>query len=132
MRYSVEPRERRYVKGYGFLSFARNMGTHATKIAKNLNNKYSQKLVDTAKKSVTDAFKIASKRAIQKTAEATGDLVGNTIANKITSISKKNKKTKKKTVTEPHSNAASNKIATKRRYISPQERQKIIDELRLI
>ena len=27
MRYSIEPRERRYVKGYGFLSFARNIGT---------------------------------------------------------------------------------------------------------
>ena len=25
MRYSIEPRERRYVKGYGFLSFARNL-----------------------------------------------------------------------------------------------------------
>ena len=30
MRYSTEPRERRYVKGYGFLSFARNLGAHAT------------------------------------------------------------------------------------------------------
>ena len=50
MRYSIEPRERRYVKGYGFLSFARNIGTHANKVAKNLNNKYSQKLVDSAKK----------------------------------------------------------------------------------
>ena len=40
MRYSIEPRERRYVKGYGFLSFARNLGPHATKVAKNLNNKY--------------------------------------------------------------------------------------------
>ena len=49
MRYSVEPRERRYVKGYGFLSFAKNMGAHATRVAKNLNNKYGQKLVDTAK-----------------------------------------------------------------------------------
>ena len=88
MRYSIEPRERRYVKGYGFLSFARKLGTHATKVAKNLNNKYGQKLADSAKKSATDAFKIASKRALQKTAEATGDLVGNTIANKITSISK--------------------------------------------
>ena len=78
MCYSTEPRERRYVKGYGFLSFARN-----------LNNKYGQKLVDSAKKSATDAFKIASKRVIQKTAEATGDLVGNTIGNEITSISKK-------------------------------------------
>ena len=123
MDYSIEPRERRYVKGYGFLSFARNIGTHATKVAKNLNNKYDQNLVDSAKKSATDAFKIASKRSVPKTAEATGDLVGNTIANKITSISKK-------PASEPHSNAASNEIP-KERYISPQERQKI-DELRLI
>ena len=63
MRYSIELRERRYVKRYGFLSFARNLGTHATKIAKNLNNKYSQKLVDSAKKSATDALKIASKNS---------------------------------------------------------------------
>ena len=117
MGYSFEPRKRRYVKGYGFLSFAKNIG-------RNLNDKYDQKPVDSAKKSATDAFKIASKRAIQKTAEATGDLVGNAIANKITSISKK-------LASEPHSNAASNEIP-KERYISPQERQKIIDELRLI
>ena len=78
MRYSIEPIERRYVKGYGFLSFARN-----------LNNKYGQKLADSAKKSAADAFKIANKRAIQKTAEATGDLIGNKIADKITSYSKK-------------------------------------------
>ena len=38
MRYSIEPREIRYVKGYVFLSFARNLGTHATKAAKNLSN----------------------------------------------------------------------------------------------
>ena len=73
MRYSIEPRERRYVKGYGFLSFARNIGTHATKVAKNMSNKYSQKLVDAAKKSAADAIKTASKRAIKKAAEATGD-----------------------------------------------------------
>ena len=78
MRYSIEPRGRIYVKGYGFLSFAKNM-----------SNKYGQKLFDTAKKSTTDAIKTASKRAIQKTAEATGDLIGNKIADKITSISKK-------------------------------------------
>ena len=88
MRYSIEPRERRNVKGYGFLSFARNLGTHATKVAKNLNNKYDQKLADSAKKSAKDASKIAGKEAIQKTAEATGDLVGNTIANMITGFQK--------------------------------------------
>ena len=78
MRYSIEPRERRHVKGYGFLSFAKSIGTHAA----NMSNKYGQKLVDTAKKSPADAIKTASKTAIQKTADATGDLVGNKIADK--------------------------------------------------
>ena len=95
MRYSIEPKERRHVKGYGFLSFARNIGTHAAKVAKNMSDKYSQKLVDTAKKSVTGGIKTASKRAIQKTAEATGDLIGNKIADKITSNPLKNHLMKK-------------------------------------
>ena len=69
MPYSIEPRERRHVKGYGFLSFARNIGTHAAEVAKNMSNKDSQKLVDSAKKYATDAIKTASKRAIQKTAK---------------------------------------------------------------
>ena len=33
--YSIEPRERRYIKRYGFLSFAKNMGNNATRVAKN-------------------------------------------------------------------------------------------------
>ena len=57
MIYSIEPRDRIYIKGYGFLSFAKNMG-------KNLNNKYSQKLFD--KVDAMDAIKTASKRAIKK------------------------------------------------------------------
>ena len=88
MRYSIEPREGRHVKIYGVLFFARNIGTHAAKAAKNMSNKYSQKIVDTATKSATDAIKTASKRLIQKTAEAPGDLIGNKIADKITSASK--------------------------------------------
>ena len=125
MRCLIEPRERRHVKGYGFLSFARNIGTHEAKAAKNMSNKYSQKLVDTAKKSATDAIKTASKRAIQKTAEATRDLVGKKIADKITSASKKSHNE------EIQSNEVNNEIP-KERYISPKERQQIIDELRLI
>ena len=89
MRYSIEPKDRIYVKGDGFLSFAKNMGTHATKVAKNLSSKYGQKLLDSAKKSTTNGINTASKRAIQKTAEATYDLIGNKIADKITSVSKK-------------------------------------------
>ena len=76
MRYSIEPKHKVYVKGYGFLSFAKTMG-------KNLNCKCSQKVLYSAKKSTTDVIKTASKRAIQKTAEATGDLIGNKIADKI-------------------------------------------------
>ena len=126
MRYSIEPRERRHVKGYGFLSFDRNFGTHTVKVAKNMSNKYNQKLVDTAKKSATDVINTASKRAIKKTAEATGDLVGNKVAGKIiTSASKKSHKE------EIQSNEVNNEIP-KERYISPKERQQIIDELRLI
>ena len=53
-------------------------------MGKNLSNKYSKKLLDSAKKSATDATKTASKRAIQKTEEATGDLTDNKIADKIT------------------------------------------------
>ena len=66
MRYSIELRETRYVKGYAFLSFARNLGIHGTKVAKNLNNKYGQKLADSAKKSATDALKISSKEQFKK------------------------------------------------------------------
>ena len=113
MRNSIEPKERRYVKGYDFLSFARNIGTHATKGAKNMSNKYSQKLVDSAKKS-----------AIQKTTEATGDLIGNKIADKITSASKKSHDE------EIQSNEVNNEIP-KERYISSKERQQIINELKL-
>ena len=66
MHHSIELRDRIYVKGYGFLSFAKNIGTHATKVAKNMTNKYSQKLLDSAKKPTTDAIKTASKRTIKK------------------------------------------------------------------
>ena len=129
MRYSIEPRERIYVKGYGFLSFAKNMGRNANKVAKNLSNKYGQKLPDSAKKSTTDATKTVSKRAIQKTAEATGDLIANKIAGKITSVSKK-------PAMELHNNDETEedveKATPKKRYISPEERQQIIDELRLV
>ena len=73
------------MKGYGFLYFGENM----SKSLSNLSNKYHQKLLDSAKKSTTDAIRTASKISIQKAAEATGDLIANKTADKITSISKK-------------------------------------------
>ena len=121
MRYSVEQKDRIYVKGYGFLSFVKNMG-------KSLSNKYGQKLLDSAKKSTTDAIKTASKRAIQKTAETTGDLIDNKIADKITSVSKKSIKELPNDETEIDVERAT----PKKRYISPEERQQILDELRIV
>ena len=71
MRYSVQPRDRIFVKGYGFLSFAKNMSKNIGKtISKVLSCTYSQKRLDHTKQSATDAFKTVSKRAIQKTAHS--------------------------------------------------------------
>ena len=103
MRYSTEPRFRKYVKGYGFLSFPRKFG-----------DKYDKKIMDTATKTGMDATKTASKRVVQKTAEATGDLNENKIADKITSVGKSKEKEK-----------------TEEIYIPPEKRQQIIDHLKL-
>ena len=45
MRYSIEPRQSIYVKGFEFFSFAKNIGTHKTKFTKNMSDKYSQKVL---------------------------------------------------------------------------------------
>ena len=74
MSYSTEPKYRKYVKGYSFLSLARKCGEKCGKI-----------LMNTAARIGIDAAKPASKRVVQKTAEATGDFIGNKIADKITS-----------------------------------------------
>ena len=132
MRYSIEPRERRYITGYGFLSFAKNFGNKngknlmntAIKTGTNFNSKYGKKLTDTAIKTGKDFATIADKKIVHKSAEATGDLIGNKIADKITSASKKSQNE------EIQSNEVNNE-KPKERYIPPKERQKIIDELRL-
>ena len=117
-RYSIEPRDIIYVKGYGFLSFAKKMG-------ESLSNKYGQNLLDSAKKSTTDAIKTAPKKVIQKTAEATGDLIGNKIGDEITSVSKK--------PSNNNNDCDGVEFTThKIRYRSPEERQQIYNELRLL
>ena len=62
MTYSLEPKSRKYVQGYGFLSFGKKFGDKygkklmdtATKtginVAKKFGDKYGQNLMDTAKK----------------------------------------------------------------------------------
>ena len=57
MRYSVQPKDRIYVKGYRFLSLMENM-------CKNISSKNEQKLLSTTKVSATDALKTASKGAL--------------------------------------------------------------------
>ena len=88
MRYSTEPKFRKYVKGYSFLSFARKF-----------------------------AAKTASKRVVQITAEAKGDLIRNKIADKITSLGRTKSKEKEDERQE--------------KYILPEKRLQIIDDLRL-
>ena len=127
MCYSIEPRERRYVKGYGFLSLARNFDKKygkklmnaAIKTGTNFNSKYGKELTDTAIKTGKDFATIAGKKIVHKTAEATEDLIGNKIADKITSASKKSQNE------EIQSNEVNNEIP-KERYIPPKERQKIL------
>ena len=75
--------------------------------------KYSQKLLDSAKKSTTDLIKTASKREIERTAEATSDLIVHKIADKITYVSKKSSQSTVKCEVE----------IPKERYISPKRRQ---------
>ena len=55
MIYSIDPRDRIYGKGFGFLSFA-----------KSLSSKFGQKYLDSAKKSTIDAIKTASKGKFKK------------------------------------------------------------------
>ena len=91
------------------------------KRCKNLSSKYSRKLLDHAKQSATDALKTSSKTVIQKTAEATGHLIGNKIANKVTGVSQNSEIVAKE----------NNKEIPKERFISPEKRQEIIDDLKL-
>ena len=94
------------------------------KTGTNLNSKRAKKLTDTAIKTGKDFATIAGKKMVHKSAEATGDLIGNKIADKITSASKRSHN-------EEIQSAEVNNEIPKERYISPKDRQKIIDELSL-
>ena len=113
MGHSLEPEYRKYVKEYGFLSFARKF-----------SDKYCKKLVDTGSSTGKTFAKAASKKFANKTAEATGDLVGNKIADKITSMGKP-KRTKKQ---KDDDNIMEE---TREIYIPPEKRKQIIKDLKL-
>ena len=127
MRYSIEPRERRYIKGYGFLSFARNFGNKygkklmntAIKTGANFNSKYGKKLTDTAIKTGKDFATTSGKKIVHKIADATGDLIGNKITDKMTSASKKSQNE------EIQSTEVNNEIP-KERYFSQKKGNKLL------
>ena len=96
-------------------------------ISKNVRDKYSQKLLDHTNQFATDALETVSKRAIQKPAEATGDLIGNKIANRIAKFFKTLPQNNSEIVTNEHDTEI-----PEERYIFPEVRQKIIDNLRLM
>ena len=63
MCYSIEPRDGIYVKGYEFLSFTKNIGKY-------LSNKYSQKPLDSAKKSINRCNKNCFKESNLKSSRS--------------------------------------------------------------
>ena len=123
VRDSIEPIDRICEEGYGFLWFAKNIGTHATKVIKSMSNKYSQKLLDSNKKSTTNAIKTASKKeSNSEKGEAIDDLIGNKTADKITKASKEFHSKNNSKSDENESDIP------KERHVSPEKRQQIIDE----
>ena len=103
MRHSLKPEYRKYIKGYGFLSFAQNFGDKygkklmntAMKTGTNFNSKYGKKLTDTAIETGKILLRLLVKKIVHKSAEATGDLIGNKIADKIASMGKPRSKKEK-------------------------------------
>ena len=108
MRYSLEPRSRKYVEGYGFLPLANKMFDVGKKVA--------------TSKVTNDFAKAAGKKVVNKTVEATGDLVGSKIADKITSM-----KSKGRTITEKERQTDE----TNDVFIPPEKRAQIIKDLKL-
>ena len=121
MRHSLEPEYIKYVKGYGFLSFARNFGDEYGKSI--INSKNVKKLMDGATKTSKDFAKIAGKKIIHKSSEATGDFVGNKIPDKITSMGKPRSKKEKD---ETNIMEEIQEI-----YIPPEKRKQIVKDLKL-
>ena len=71
------------------MPFGKNISNNSDKnLNKNITEKYSQKPLDHANKSATDAIKRASKSQLEKPAEVTGNLIVNNTADKITEVSK--------------------------------------------
>ena len=153
MRHSLEPEYRKYVKGYGFLSFPRNFGDKYGKklmntaiiAGTNFNSKYGKKLTETAIKTGKDFATIAGKKIVHRSAEATGDLIDNKIADKITSMGCSKELSSKDLgpavdssvgpAVKPRSKKEKDETnimeETQEIYIPPEKRKQIIKDLKL-
>ena len=130
MNYSKDNQIRKYVKGYGFVGFAKNFGSKYGKKFLNKGISASNRIRDTASKfnqskygnilknQGTEFGKIASKNVVQKSAEATGNLIGSKIADKIISLKVKDKPQE---IIEEGEEI----------IIPPDQRQQILNDLRL-
>ena len=115
-RYSVDPRV--FVKGNGYLYFAKNMGKNFSEnICKNVSGKYGQKLLDHAKQSAADAFKTSSKRVIQNSRNILVIQLDVKLLIKLQKVAAKNYS---EVVTNEH-----DKQIPEERHVSPNERQDI-------
>ena len=129
MRYSLEPRYRRYVKGLGFMSFTRNIGNKYGKklfdksidVGKSMKKKYGKKILHNSISAGKDFVKIVGKKVLTKSAEATGDLIGNKIADRITKSARNKEQKEDDRIMEE----------TQELIIPPEKREQIIRDLKL-
>ena len=129
MRYSLEPRYRKYVQGQGYMSFAKNIGNKhgrkildkSTDVGKNMSNKYGRKILDKSIDAGKDFAKIAGKKVLHKSAEDTGEMIGNKVADRITRRSRNKVQKEDDRIMEE----------TQEIYIPPEKREQIIRDLKL-
>ena len=119
MRYSLEPRYRRYVQGQGFMSFVRNTGNKYGKklfdksidVGKSMKKKYGKKILDNSLSAGKDFAKVAGKKV----------LIGNKIADRITKSTRNKAQKEDDRIMEE----------TQEITIPPEKREQIIKDLKL-
>ena len=119
MTYHTDNRVRKYMQGYGFLSFAKKLGTKFGKkfVNKGINeSKYGKEL----KKEGLKFTKTSGKQILEKTTPVVSDSVGSKIADKITSLTNK-----------PQEEPQEQPQEEQEIIVLPERRQHITDELRL-
>ena len=101
-RYSIDPRTKKYGKGYGILSFVR---------------KYKKQLLDTG----LDALKTASKKLVHKTGDFLGDKFTDAVA-----------KSSEDKILKPEHVINENPRNVEEKIIPPEKRDEILNELRQV